>query len=285
MKPFKMASRECRESDTVIEIKTAAKPVIIGEGYCTIIAGPCAVECRESYIEMAKILQEAGAHILRGGLFKPRTSPYSFKGLGSPGIDIIKEARRVTGLPVATEIMDVRDLESLYETADILQVGSRNMQNFSLLQEMGKLDKPILLKRGLSATIEEWLLAAEYILNGGNDKVILCERGIRTFEPYTRNTVDIGSVPLIKHLSHLPIMVDPSHATGKWYMVGPVARAAIAAGADGIMVEVHQDPDKALSDGKQSLTPENFRKMVNEIEGLAQLGQKRFGGFSNGKSN
>ncbi|MDD2373266.1 MAG: 3-deoxy-7-phosphoheptulonate synthase, partial [Syntrophomonadaceae bacterium] len=285
MKPFKMASRECRESDTVIEIKTAAKPVIIGEGYCTIIAGPCAVECRESYIEMAKILQEAGAHILRGGLFKPRTSPYSFKGLGSPGIDIIKEARRVTGLPVATEIMDVRDLEVLYETADILQVGSRNMQNFSLLQEMGKLDKPILLKRGLSATIEEWLLAAEYILNGGNDKVILCERGIRTFEPYTRNTVDIGSVPLIKHLSHLPIMVDPSHATGKWYMVGPVARAAIAAGADGIMVEVHQDPDKALSDGKQSLTPENFRKMVNEIEGLAQLGQKRFGGFSNGKSN
>ena len=285
MKPFKMASRECRESDTVIEIKTAAKPVIIGEGYCTIIAGPCAVECRESYIEMAKILQEAGAHILRGGLFKPRTSPYSFKGLGSPGIDIIKEARRVTGLPVATEIMDVRDLEVLYETADILQVGSRNMQNFSLLQEMGKLDKPILLKRGLSATIEEWLLAAEYILNGGNDKVILCERGIRTFEPYTRNTVDIGSVTLIKHLSHLPIMVDPSHATGKWYMVGPVARAAIAAGADGIMVEVHQDPDKALSDGKQSLTPENFRKMVNEIEGLAQLGQKRFGGFSNGKSN
>ncbi len=285
MKPFKMASRECRESDTVIEIKTAAKPVIIGEGYCTIIAGPCAVECRESYIEMAKILQEAGAHILRGGLFKPRTSPYSFKGLGSPGIDILQEARRITGLPVATEIMDIRDLELLYDTTDILQVGSRNMQNFSLLHELGKLDKPILLKRGLSATIEEWLLAAEYILNGGNDKVILCERGIRTFEPYTRNTVDIGSVPLIKHLSHLPIMVDPSHATGKWYMVGPVARAAIAAGADGIMVEVHQDPDKALSDGKQSLTPENFRKMVNEIEGLAQLGQKRFGGFSNGKSN
>ena len=285
MKPFKMASREYRGSDTVIEIKTAARPVTIGEGYCTIIAGPCAVECRESYIEMAKFLQAAGAHILRGGLFKPRTSPYSFKGLGSSGLDIIKEARRVTGLPVATEIMDVRDLEVLYETADILQVGSRNMQNFSLLQEMGKLDKPILLKRGLSATIEEWLLAAEYILNGGNDKVILCERGIRTFEPYTRNTVDIGSVPLIKHLSHLPIMVDPSHATGKWYMVGPVARAAIAAGADGIMVEVHQDPDKALSDGKQSLTPENFCKMIKELEDLAQLGKKQFGGFSNGKSN
>ncbi len=285
MKPFKMASRKYRESDTVIEIRTAAKPVIIGEGYCTIIAGPCAVECRESYIEMAKFLQAAGAHILRGGLFKPRTSPYSFKGLGSPGIDIIREARRVTGLPVATEIMDVRDLEVLYETTDILQVGSRNMQNFSLLQEMGKLNKPILLKRGLSATIEEWLLAAEYILNEGNDKVILCERGIRTFEPYTRNTVDIGAVPLIKHLSHLPIIVDPSHATGKWYMVAPVARAAIAAGADGIMVEVHQDPDRALSDGKQSLTPENFCKMIKELEDLAQLGKKQLGGFSNGKSN
>ena len=285
MKPFKMASREYRERDTIIEIKTAAKPAIIGEGYCTIIAGPCAVECRESYIETAKLLQEAGAHILRGGLFKPRASPYSFKGLGGPGIDIIQEARRVTGLPVATEIMDIRDLELLYDSTDILQMGSRNMQNFSLLQEMGKLDKPVLLKRGLSATIEEWLLAAEYILNGGNDKVILCERGIRTFEPYTRNTVDIGSVPLIKHLSHLPIIVDPSHATGKWYMVAPVARAAVAAGADGIMVEVHQDPDKALSDGKQSLTPDNFRKMMKELKDLAQLGQKQFGGFSNGKSN
>ena len=285
MKPFKIASREYRGSDTVIEIKTAARPVTVGEGYCTIIAGPCAVECRESYIEMAKFLQAAGAHILRGGLFKPRTSPYSFKGLGSSGLDIIKEARRVTGLPVATEIMDVRDLEVLYETTDIMQVGSRNMQNFTLLQEMGRVDKPVLLKRGLSATIEEWLLAAEYILNEGNEKVILCERGIRTFEPYTRNTVDIGAVPLIKHLSHLPIIVDPSHATGKWYMVPPVARAAIAAGADGIMVEVHQDPDRALSDGKQSLTPENFRKMIKELEDLAHLGKKQFGGFSNGKSN
>jgi 3-deoxy-7-phosphoheptulonate synthase len=285
MKPFKMASREYRETDTRIEIKTTTKSIIIGEGYCTIIAGPCAVECRESYIEMAKLLQEAGAHILRGGLFKPRTSPYSFKGLGSSGIDIIQEARRVTGLPVATEIMDIRDLEVLYDTTDILQIGSRNMQNFSLLQEMGKLDKPVLLKRGLSATIEEWLLAAEYILNEGNDKVILCERGIRTFEPYTRNTVDIGAVPLIKHLSHLPIIIDPSHATGKWYMVAPVARAAIAAGADGIMVEVHQDPDRALSDGKQSLTPENFCKMIKELKDLAQLGKKRFGGYNHGKSN
>mgnify|MGYP001235236885 CR=1 FL=1 len=275
MKLFKKASREYREDNTLIQITTTTRPVIIGEGYCTIIAGPCAVEDRDSYIAMARFLQAAGANILRGGLFKPRTSPYSFKGLGKSGIGIIKEARQVTGLPVATEIMDARDLDLLYECTDILQVGSRNMQNFSLLQELAKLDKPILLKRGLSATIEEWLLAAEYILDGGNEKVILCERGIRTFEPYTRNTVDIGAVPLIKHLSHLPIIVDPSHATGKWYMVTPVARAAIAAGADGVMVEVHQDPDNALSDGKQSLNPDNFRKMVRQISGIAHLEAKK----------
>jgi 3-deoxy-7-phosphoheptulonate synthase len=275
MKPFKKASREYREDSTLIKITTTTRPVIIGEGYCTIIAGPCAVEDRDSYLNMAQFLQKSGAHILRGGLFKPRTSPYSFKGLGKIGIEIIKEARQVTGLPVATEIMDARDLDLLYDCTDILQVGSRNMQNFSLLQELSKLDKPILLKRGLSATIEEWLLAAEYILDGGNDKVILCERGIRTFEPYTRNTVDIGAVPLIKHLSHLPIIVDPSHATGKWYMVTPVARAAIAAGADGVMVEVHQDPDNALSDGKQSLTPDNFRKLVKQVTAIANLADKK----------
>lgn len=274
MKPFKMASRENREGSTLIEINTAARKVTVGEGYCTIIAGPCAVECRDSYIDMALLLREAGTHILRGGLFKPRTSPYSFKGLGSAGTDIIKEARQLTGLPVVTEIMDVRDLDILFDSTDLLQVGSRNMQNFSLLEELSKLDKPILLKRGLSATIEEWLLAAEYILNGGNEKVILCERGIRTFEPYTRNTVDIGAVPLVKHLSHLPIIVDPSHATGKWHMVTPVAKAAIAAGADGIMVEVHQDPDNALSDGKQSLTPANFRKMVKQVTDIAHLEAK-----------
>lgn len=271
MQPFKMASRENREGSTLIEVNTAARKVTVGEGYCTIIAGPCAVECKESYIDMALFLQAAGAHILRGGLFKPRTSPYSFKGLGGPGIDIIKEARQITGMPVATEIMDIRDLDILFDSTDILQVGSRNMQNFSLLEELSKLDKPILLKRGLSATIEEWLLAAEYLLNGGNEKVILCERGIRTFEPYTRNTVDIGAVPLIKHLSHLPIIVDPSHATGKWHMVTPIAKAAIAAGADGIMVEVHQNPDYALSDGKQSLTPENFRRMIKQVTDIACL--------------
>ncbi|WP_423218535.1 3-deoxy-7-phosphoheptulonate synthase [Syntrophomonas wolfei] len=203
--------------------------------------------------------------------FKPRTSPYSFKGLGRQGLEIMLEARRITGLPLVTEIMDVRDLELFDDNIDILQVGSRNMQNYSLLEELGKLQKPILLKRGLSATIEEWLLAAEYVLDGGNPNVILCERGIRTFESYLRNTVDIGAVALLKELSHLPVLVDPSHATGKWKMVTPVARAAIAAGADGLMVEVHPDPDQALSDGKQSLTPDNFLKMYEQVIRISRL--------------
>ncbi len=274
MRSFALASREYKAQDTIVEISTSRKTVFIGEGYCTIIAGPCAIEGKEDYLTIARILEASGAHILRGGVFKPRTSPYSFKGLGSEGVKIITEVREITGLPVITEIMDVRDLDLLYENVDILQIGSRNMQNFTLLEEMGKLDKPVMLKRGLSATIEEWLLAAEYILSGGNEKVILCERGIRTFEPYTRNTVDIGAVALLKHLSHLPIIVDPSHATGRWQMVIPVARAAIAAGADGIMVEVHQNPDMALSDGKQSLTPDNFNKMFDQIVQLAVLDGK-----------
>jgi len=275
MQAFKLASRDFKSRDTIIEIPAADGPVFIGEGYCTIIAGPCAVESRESYLQIAEILKSMGVHILRGGLFKPRTSPYSFKGLGGEGLKIMIEAREQTGLPFITEIMDVRDIDYLYEQVDILQVGSRNMQNFSLLEELGKLDKPVMLKRGLSATIEEWLLAAEYILDGGNPNVILCERGIRTFEPYTRNTVDIGAIPMIKQLSHLPILVDPSHATGKWEMVIPVAKAAVAAGADGIMVEVHQDPEKALSDGKQSLTPQNFNKLYEQIIRLAEGEQKK----------
>lgn len=275
MQAFKLASRDYQSRDTIISIPATDAPVFIGEGFCTIIAGPCAVESRDSYLQIAEQLKSMGAHILRGGLFKPRTSPYSFKGLGSEGIKIMVEARELTGLPLITEIMDVRDLDYLYEQVDILQVGSRNMQNFSLLEELGKLNKPIMLKRGLSATIEEWLLAAEYILDGGNPNVILCERGIRTFEPYTRNTVDIGAIPMIKQLSHLPILVDPSHATGKWEMVTPVAKAAVAAGADGIMVEVHQDPDNALSDGKQSLTPQNFRKLYKQIVRLAEGEQKK----------
>ncbi|HHW61963.1 MAG TPA: 3-deoxy-7-phosphoheptulonate synthase [Syntrophomonadaceae bacterium] len=275
MKPFKMVSTEYKSEPTRIHIPApGGNDVIIGEGYCTMIAGPCAVESSEAYLELAVMLQHLGVHILRGGLFKPRTSPYSFKGLGQSGLDIMAEARSITGLPVITEVMDVRDLDVLYDTVDILQVGSRNMQNYSLLEELGQLDKPILLKRGLSATIEEWLLAAEYIVSGGNEQVILCERGIRTFEPYTRNTVDIGAVPLIKQLSHLPIIVDPSHATGKWEMVRPIAKAAIAAGADGLMIEVHQDPDRALSDGKQSLTPENFSRLYEQVIRLAMLEDK-----------
>jgi len=274
MKPFKMASREYCPNDTLVAIPNSERTLYIGEGYCTIIAGPCAVENREDYLKIAVQLKSIGAHILRGGLFKPRTSPYSFKGLGREGLAIMTEARDLTGLPIISEIMDVRDLDYMYDQLDILQVGSRNMQNFSLLEELGRLKKPVLLKRGLSATIEEWLLAAEYILNGGNPNVILCERGIRTFETYTRNTVDIGAVPLIKHLSHLPIIVDPSHATGKWRIVTPVAKAAIAAGADGVMVEVHLEPDRALSDGKQSLTPENFRKLQEQIVRLAELDNK-----------
>jgi 3-deoxy-7-phosphoheptulonate synthase len=271
---FRLASREYTPENTIIKIPAHGQPVLIGEGYCTIIAGPCAVEDGESYLQLARVLKTMGVHILRGGLFKPRTSPYSFKGLGKEGLRILSEARDITGLPVITEIMDVRDLDSMYDKVDILQVGSRNMQNFSLLEELGQIRKPVMLKRGLSATIEEWLLAAEYILDGGNRNVILCERGIRTFEPSTRNTVDIGAIPAIKRLSHLPVMVDPSHATGRWEMVSPVAKAAIAAGADGIMVEVHPDPDKALSDGKQSLTPENFFKLYNSITKLAELENK-----------
>jgi 3-deoxy-7-phosphoheptulonate synthase len=274
MKPFKMAARAAGVQDTVVAIPARGRTIFIGEGYCTIIAGPCAVESREDYLEIALKLEAMGAHILRGGLFKPRTSPYSFKGLGRDGLAIMTEARDITGLPLISEVMDVRDLDYMCEQVDIIQIGSRSMQNFALLEEVGRLDKPVLLKRGLAATIEEWLLAAEYILNSGNPNVILCERGIRTFETYTRNTVDIGAVALIKLLSHLPIIVDPSHATGDWKIVAPVAKAAIAAGADGVMVEVHSEPDRALSDGKQSLTPDNFRKLHEQIVKLALLDDK-----------
>ncbi|NLB89570.1 MAG: 3-deoxy-7-phosphoheptulonate synthase [Syntrophomonadaceae bacterium] len=276
MKPFILASRKDTSQNTIIKVNTDSKEVLIGQGYCTLIAGPCAVEDEDAYINLAVFLKENGAQILRGGLFKPRTSPYSFRGLGRKGLDIMVQARKITGLPIVTEIMDVRDLEVLYDGVDIFQVGSRNMQNYSLLDELGKINKPVLLKRGLSATIEEWLLAAEYILSGGNPEVILCERGIRTFEPYTRNTVDIGAVALVKHLSHLPVIVDPSHATGKWEMVIPVAKAAVAAGADGVMVEVHQDPEKALSDGKQSLNKDNFKLLNKSLKTLAEIENKNF---------
>ncbi len=274
MSSFKLAARQHSQQDTIVTIPGPGQAVFIGAGYCTVIAGPCAVENQPDYLEIAQILKSIGVQILRAGLFKPRTSPYSFRGLGGEGLGIVEEARRITGLAVLTEIMDVRDVEALYPSIDVFQVGSRNMQNFSLLEELGKTDKPVLLKRGLAATIEEWLLAAEYLLDHGNQKIILCERGIRTFEPLARNTVDIGAVPLIKHLSHLPILVDPSHATGRVEMVGPVAKAAVAAGADGILVEVHQHPEAALSDGRQSLMPDQFRSLYGQIKDLAKLEKK-----------
>lgn len=269
MEALKLVARQDASRHTIVNIDSPRGQVPIGEGYCTVIAGPCAVENREEYLALAQSLQEMGVHILRGGAFKPRTSPYSFMGLGIEGLKILAEARELTGLPVITEVMDTREIELVASYADILQIGSRNMQNFRLLEEVGKIDKPIMLKRGLSSTIEEWLLAAEYILAAGNPRIILCERGIRTFENYTRNTVDIGAVSVIKALSHLPVIVDPSHATGRWEMVKPVAKAAIAAGADGLMIEVHPYPDRALSDGKQSLTPDNFARLWAEVKKLA----------------
>ncbi|HZK44323.1 MAG TPA: 3-deoxy-7-phosphoheptulonate synthase [Syntrophomonadaceae bacterium] len=274
MQSYRLASKEHQSQNTIIKINTDTNEVLIGQGYYTLIAGPCAVENYRDYLDLAIFLKENGAHILRGGLFKPRTSPYSFRGLGREGLAIMAEARRITGLPIITEIMDVRDLDYMFDSIDILQVGSRNMQNYTLLDELSKVKKPIVLKRGFSATIEEWLLAAEYLLSGGNQEVILCERGIRTFEPLTRNTVDIGAVALIKHLSHLPIIVDPSHATGRWELVIPVSKAALVAGADAIMVEVHQEPDKALSDGEQSLNKNNFQRLENKLKILAKIEEK-----------
>lgn len=244
--------------------------VQIGGPDVVVMAGPCAVESREQLLSVASNLKELGADMLRGGAFKPRTSPYSFRGLAEEGLKLLAEARDLTGLPVVTEVMDAREVEMVSRYADMLQVGSRNMQNFSLLQEVGESGKPVLLKRGLSATLEEWLLAAEYILAAGNNQVVLCERGIRTFETWTRNTVDITAIPAVKELSHLPIILDPSHGTGRWKMVAPVAKAGVAAGADGLLIEVHPDPDCALSDGPQSLTPENFRKLMQELAPVAR---------------
>lgn len=266
MSAYKLAARQENLSSTVIEIPCKAGSLKIGEGFCTIIAGPCAVESREKYLEIALLIQDMGVHILRGGAFKPRTSPYSFPGLGKAGLKILAEAREITGLPVVTEVVDVRNMDEVSFYSDIIQIGSRNMQNFSLLKEAGRSSRPVILKRGFSATIEEWLLAAEYILDAGNERVILCERGIRTFEEMTRNTVDIGAVALLKELSHLPVIVDPSHATGRRSLVAPVARAAVAAGAHGLMIEVHQDPDMALSDGPQSLYPYMLEELLRNIK-------------------
>ena len=261
MSQCKLYSREFQKEDTVIKVGD----INIGDGTVVVIAGPCSVENREQLVDLSVQLKEMGVNILRGGAFKPRTSPYDFQGLGLEGLKILAEAREASGLPIITEVMDIREMDVVYRYTDIIQIGSRNMQNTPLLREAGKTDKPVLLKRGLSATLEEWLLAAEYILMTGNKQVILCERGIRSFETYTRNTFDINAIPAIKHLSHLPLLADPSHGTGRRELVGPVATAALAAGADGIMIEVHPDPAVALSDGAQSLRPHELKDMLNGL--------------------
>lgn len=264
---YKLVSREFHPEDTVIDINGAK----IGGGNIVVMSGPCAVESKEQLRESAQIVKANGASFLRGGAFKPRTSPYDFQGLEVEGLKIMREVADEVGLNVVTEIVNINDLEAMCQYADVLQIGARNMQNFQLLKEVGKVRKPVLLKRGLSATISEWLNAAEYIASGGNTDIILCERGIRTYETFTRNTLDLSAVAAIKELSHLPIIVDPSHGTGRWQMVQPMARGAIAVGADGLMIEMHPHPERALSDGDQSLTPKNFEKTMNEIKALCDI--------------
>lgn len=266
LKPYKLASRDFKKTDTVIQVDDLQ----IGGKKVHVAAGPCAVENRVTLLDIAEKIKSAGATFLRGGAFKPRTSPYSFQGLGVEGLKYLKEAKERTGLPVVSEIMDPRDIDVMLDYVDILQIGTRNMQNFKLLMEVGSVDKPILLKRGMSATIKELLMAAEYILSRGNEKVILCERGIRTFETATRNTLDLSAVPLLKSLSHLPVAVDPSHGVGKRDLVTPMAVASVAAGADMLLIEVHTNPEEALSDGEQSLTPEQFKEMMKKVTAVAK---------------
>ncbi|MCI5746386.1 3-deoxy-7-phosphoheptulonate synthase [Eubacterium pyruvativorans] len=261
--PFKKANRKFHPEDTVIDVNG----VKIGGGHFVTIAGPCSVENEEQIVEVAKRVKAAGADMLRGGAFKPRTSPYAFQGLKAEGIELLLEAKKVTGLPIVTEIMNEAYLD-LYEDVDVIQVGARNMQNFDLLKALGEIDKPILLKRGLANTLEELLMSAEYIMAGGNEKVILCERGIRTFEPATRNTYDLSAVPALHEMTHLPVIGDPSHATGKRNFVKPMALATAAAGADGVMIEVHNDPSRALSDGAQSLTPDQFDDVMKSLRAV-----------------
>ncbi len=258
--PYKAANRKFHPNDTIINVGEA----VIGGNSFGVIAGPCSVESEEQIIEVAQAVKKSGAKLLRGGAFKPRTSPYAFQGLHADGIDLLLKAKKITGLPIVTEIMSLSHLD-LFSDVDVIQVGARNMQNFELLKELGHCDKPILLKRGLANTLEEFLMSAEYIMAGGNEKVILCERGIRTFETMTRNTLDISAIPVLKHCSHLPIVVDPSHATGIPWLVEPLSKAAVAAGADGLMIEVHNNPKTALCDGAQSLTPEQFDGVMKKI--------------------
>ncbi|PIX84976.1 MAG: 3-deoxy-7-phosphoheptulonate synthase [Nitrospirae bacterium CG_4_10_14_3_um_filter_53_41] len=261
LKPYKLASLEVRKERTVIEVKGAS----IGGQDLMVIAGPCSVESEEQILASARAVKEAGANVLRGGAFKPRTSPYAFQGMGEEGLKLLAAAREATGLPIITEVMNPRDLDLIVKYTDIIQIGARNVQNFALLKEVGQTQKPVLLKRGMATTLQELLMSAEYILSEGNEDVILCERGIRTFETATRNTLDLSCIPVLKRMSHLPIVIDPSHAVGNWQYVPAMARAAVAAGADGLMIEVHPNPEEALSDGPQSLKPDRFKKLMEDL--------------------
>jgi len=265
IKPYKLASREFKKENSEINVRGS----IIGGKKVQVIAGPCAVENRTILMNIAEQVKKAGAAFLRGGAYKPRTSPYSFQGLGEEGLKYLADVREKTGLPIVTEIMDTKDIDVISKYTDIIQIGARNMQNFRLLLEVGAVRKPVLLKRGLSATIKEWLMSAEYIMSRGNQEVMLCERGIRTFETATRNTLDLSAVPVLKQLTHLPVVVDPSHGVGKWDLVIPMAKAAVAAGADALMIEVHSNPEEALSDGEQSLRPDLFAQLMNELKPIA----------------
>ena len=268
-KPYKLASREFHPEGSTVQVGEA----LIGGPDPVIMAGPCSVEDEEQMVSTAKAVKAAGATVLRGGAFKPRTSPYSFRGMGLDGLKLLQLAKKESGLPIITEVMAPADVDTVSQYADILQIGARNMQNYNLLDEVGAVDKPVMVKRGLAAPYEEWLLAAEYIMAAGNNRVILCERGIRGFEQFTRFTMDVAAIPVIKRLSHLPIIADPSHSTGKWYLVTPVALAAVAAGAHGLLVEVHPNPDLAKCDGPQSLTFENFRSLMDQVHAIAAVRQ------------
>jgi len=263
---MKLCDRESKPEGTLVDVRG----VEVGGRTVVVMAGPCAVESPEQLLATARAVQASGASILRGGAFKPRTSPYTFQGLKEEGLELLKWVSGETGLPIVTEVMDIRKIEQVSEYSDMLQVGSRHMHSYPLLEEVGRTDKPVLLKRGMSATLDEFLFAAEYVLNQGNEQVVLCERGIRTFEQSTRNTLDLNAVPVLKRLTHLPVIVDPSHGTGHWWMVPAMSRAAVAVGADGLLVEVHPEPDQALSDGPQSLKPEDFDAMMHEVRAVAQ---------------
>lgn len=270
--PYKLANRAFHPEDSVIDVAG----VKIGGDHLAMIAGPCSVESKEQVIAVAKEAKEAGANLLRGGAFKPRTSPYAFQGMGSEGLDILVAAKEATGLPIVSELMSAEYIEEFNEKVDLVQIGARNMQNFDLLKEVGKrCKKPVLLKRGLSSTYEEWIMSAEYIMANGNENVILCERGVRTFESYTRNTLDLQAIPVIKRLTHLPIIIDPSHAGGKWWLVEPMAKAAVAAGCDGLMIEVHNNPECAMCDGPQSLKPKKYTELVRQLKGIAEIVGKK----------